>query len=474
MTIRASLGEYACFALALLAVLSGADTVLAQQQGPVDAGASASSGGPQSASDDSAISSTEQGRTPLTDSFQSGREWRLEKRRGALQDTEFRFNIRTYYFDREKFDGSESQAFTIGGWVGLKTGYFLDHISLGVTGYTSQKLVGDKDKDGTSLLKPGQESYTVLGEAYVDLRIIKDLNVYVGRKEYNTPFINGDDTRMTPNTFEAIALQGRIEWGKGSTDPSKDGVEQAESGSVLKYGAGYFERIKTRNSDEFVSMAEAAGADVNRGVYTAGALYEKGNFTFGAIDYYSPDIINIGYAETTLKLPINPDWEPKLAAQFVDQRSVGDNLLQGDSFSGRQFGIKAELPVKKALFTLAYTHTTDGTNMQNPWSGYPGYTAVQVQNFNRAGEGAFLVRASYEFTKIKGLSTYALAVFGTDPSELGQYRQNEYDFNVQWKPPEGVLKGFSLRLRYALVQQDGGDVQDLQDFRVICNYGLTF
>jgi len=166
-------------------------------------------------------------------------------------------------------------------------------------------------------------------------------------------------------------------------------------------------------------MAEAAGADVNRGVYTAGALYEKGNFTFGAIDYYSPDIINIGYAETTLKLPISSDWEPKFAAQFVDQRSVGDNDLQGDSFSGRQCGIKAELPVKKALFTLAYTYTTDGTNMQNPWSGYPGYTAVQVQNFNRAGEGAFLVRASYEFTKIKELSTYALAVVWDGPERLG-------------------------------------------------------
>ena len=236
-----------------------ADTVLAQQQGQVKAGASASSGAPQNASDDSAISSTEQGQTPLTDSFETGREWRLEKRRGALQDTQFRFNIRTYYFDREKFDGSESQAFTIGGWVGLKTGYFLDHISFGVTGYTSQKLVGDEDKDGTSLLKPGQESYTVLGEAYADLRIIKDLNLYVGRKEFDTPFINGDNTRMTPNTFEAIALQGKVSLGA--------------NGAVLKFGAGYFDRIKTRNSDEFVSMAEAAGADVNRGVYTVGALY---------------------------------------------------------------------------------------------------------------------------------------------------------------------------------------------------------
>jgi len=293
---------------------------------------------------------------------------------------------------------------------------------------------------------------------------------------------------MTPKTFEAIVLQGRMEFGnasmassKASPDSSKAGVDSSKAGvepqkdvAVLKYGVGYFDRIKEWNADRFVSMSEDAGASVHRGVYTAGALFEKGNFTIGAIDYYSPDIINIGYAEATLKLPISADWEPKLAAQFVDQRSVGDNLLQGDGFSGQQFGIKADLPVKKALFTVGYTYTTDGTNMQNPWSSYPGYTSVQVQDFNRAGEGAFLVRAGYEFTKVKGLSTYALAVFGTQPDDIGQYRQNEYDFSVKWEPPEGVLKGLSLRLRYALIQQDGGDVQDLQDFRVILNYGRTF
>jgi hypothetical protein len=221
-------------------------------------------------------------------------------------------------------------------------------------------------------------------------------------------------------------------------------------------------------------MAKDAGASVNRGAYALGAVYEKGKFSVGAIDYYSPDIINIGYAETKVEIPINEDWKVKFAGQFIDQRSVGDNLLLGYRFSAQQYGIKADLGVKKALFTVGYTYNTDGGDMQNPWGVYPGYTSVQVQEFHRAGEGAFIVRGSYEFTKIKGLSAYALAVFGTEPSEPGQYRQNEYDANLQWAPPEGVLKGLSLRLRYALAQQDGGDVQDLQDFRVICNYERKF
>lgn len=408
-----------------------------------------------------AVVSTEQGQTPLDESYElDRRRWRMEKRRDAFRDTEFRFNLRTMYLDRDKFDGSENESLAIGGWAGLKTGYFFEHLSFGVTGYTSQHLYGDESKDGALLLAPGQEGYSVLGELYADIRIVEDLNLYVGRKEYDTPFINRNDVRMTPNTFEAITLQGKLTF-------------DDENGSI-KYGLGYFDTIKERNSDEFVSMAEDAGAEVDRGVWTAGGLYQKGDFSIGAIDYFSPDIINIGYAEAKMAWALHADWKPRFAAQFIDQRSVGDDLLQDEDFSARQFGFKAELPFGPALFTGAVTHTTDGASMQNPWSGYPGYTSVQVEDFNRAGETAFLLRAGTKLPWVDGLSTYALWVHGTDPDGEGQYAKDEYDLNLEWAPTKGALKGLGIRLRYALVEQDGGNVDDLQDFRVICNYALTF
>ena len=194
----------------------------------------------------------------------------------------------------------------------------------------------------------------------------------------------------------------------------------------------------------------------------------------GAIEYYCDDVINIAYAESKLEVPLADDWKLKFAGQYVDQGSVGDNLLQGHSFSGHQFGIKVELPVKKALFTAAFTQAWGTANLQNPWSGYPGYTSVQVQDFNRAGEGAFLLRAGYDFPWVDGLSAYALAVFGTDPDLATQFRQNEFDFNLQWGPKKGVLEGLSLRLRYAVVQQFGGNVDNLTDFRAIFNYVIKF
>ena len=405
-----------------------------------------------------AVSSVEQGQTSLAESF-DWQQWRLEKRRDALEDTTFKFNLRTYFMDRDKFDDTESQAWAIGGWAGLRTGYFLDHIALGITGYTSQRLEGDEDQDGTQLLATGQEGYSVLGELYADVRIVDGLNFVAGRKEFDTPFINRDDTRMTPNTFEALALQGKAE---------------LKDGAAIKYGAGYFDQIKNRNSDDFISMSRDAGATVERGVFTAGGLYQKGDFSIGAIDYYSDDMINIAYLEAKLGVTICGEWKVNFATQYVDQRSVGQDLLPAGDFNARQFGIKAEVPVGDALFTAAYTNATGDTNLQNPWSGYPGYTAVQVQDFNREGEDAFLLRAGYNFTAVDGLSAYTLGVFGTEPDQPDQFRQDEYDLNLQWAPTKGAMKGLSLRLRYAFVQQDGGDDDTLTDFRVICNYAFEF
>src|SRR2546429_5101751 len=311
MRIRTSLRDYAWAAVALLIVLSSVETTVGQQEkeidvwnaGPSDLSFAVTQIPPvltvtQVAPEDSALTSTEQGQTPLDESFDV-RQWRLERRRQALKDTKFEFNLRTFYLDRSDFSGAEKQAWAIGGWLGVKTGYFLDHIAFGATVYTSNPIYAPDDRDGTLPLAPRQNGHTVLGEFYAELRIVKDVGITVGAKGYDTPFIDRNDTRMTPNAFEAIVLHGRTELGKSSSDDnvtadgiglSKDGKEvavpsptPAQDVAAIKYGLGYFYQIKERNDSEFVSMAEDAGADVDRGVWAAGALYEKGKFSIGAI-----------------------------------------------------------------------------------------------------------------------------------------------------------------------------------------------
>ena len=152
MSIRTFLRDYARTIVALLAMLCGTGTALGQQEKEIDIWTAAPSDltfavtqvppvatVTQVAPEDSALTSTEQGRTPLVDSFDT-QEWRLEKRRQALKDTKFELNLRSFYFDRSDFSGAEKQAWAIGGWLGVKTGYFLDHVAFGATVYLQSDI----------------------------------------------------------------------------------------------------------------------------------------------------------------------------------------------------------------------------------------------------------------------------------------------------------------------------------------------
>ena len=67
-----------------------------------------------------------------------------------------------------------------------------------------------------------------------------------------------------------------------------------------------------------------------------------------------------------------------------------------------------------------------------------------------------------------------LYVAGSTPDAASGYGRGETDFNVQWSPPEGRLKGLMVRVRYAMVAQDDPGDTDLTDFRVMVFYDLPF
>ena len=375
-----------------------------------------------------------------------------------FDDSKVSAQLRSFYLYRDKFDNSKSEAWSLGGSITYLSGYAGNLVRLGGTVYTSQKLYGPSDRDGTKLLAPGQESYTVLGQVYGEFKFTDQFFGAIGRKGYNTPYINMNDTRMTPNTFEGAAVYGSS-GGENST-------------ATWRYGGGYISKIKEQNSDEFIWMSVAAGANtsVQRGVYVAGTNYKEKDLTIGAFEYYSDDIIKIFYTEAIYSALLDAN-KLKLSAQYADQQSTGNNLLTGSKFSAHQWGVKADLNVGTALLTLAYTNTGD-YSMTSPWGGYPGYTSVQVEDFDRANESAVLLRGAYDFSDLgyQGVSAYALWVHGSGV-EAPLYNEDEYDFNLQWIASKASdLRGISIRVRYALIQQHGGGDPDINDFRFIVNY----
>ena len=143
-------------------------------------------------------------------------------------------------------------------------------------GYTSQPVYGPEDRDGSGLLQPGQGGYTVLGQAYAEVKFTDRIFGAVGLKEYNTPYVNKNDTRMTPNTFEGASFYGTA----GGTEGGKDGIP------AWRFGAAYLSKIKEDTAEDFVWMSHDAGSEADRGVFLGGANVDASRLSIGAIDYY--------------------------------------------------------------------------------------------------------------------------------------------------------------------------------------------
>jgi hypothetical protein len=387
--------------------------------------------------------------------------WEERAEQPFFRDAALALKLRTFYFNRDtaKVNAADSnnEAWASGGSLTYQSGWYKEVLSIGAEVFTSQKLYGPQDRDGTLLLRPGQHEYTVVGRAYVQLQYMEQ-SAMLFRQYLDLPYINKQDTRMTPNTFEGYRL--------------------FRSSGQFRYVIGYVAKMKRRDSSTFISMAEAAGVPSHRqrGLFMAGAAYAPSEFFFtGAINYIVPDVLNILYAETNYTWTISHEVQLKLSAQFTDQRSVGKEFL--GSFDTRVAGSRAALSYKNAIVTTAFSSTASAAPIRSPFGTYAGYLSLMEKDFNRAGESAWLVGLSYDWKRlgIPGLSfamNYARG-YGARDATADKLLPNEeeFDITVDYRVQQGPLRGIWFRVRNGYVDFDrkGGSVNNV---RFIVNYEL--
>jgi hypothetical protein len=368
-------------------------------------------------------------------------------------------HLRTYYFDQESLTGESSVAWALGGWAGLRSPWWGDLFQLGIVGYTSQKLHGPHDEDGSKLLAPGQEPITVLGEAFGAVRILgQTITAY--RQLINRPFINPHDTRMVPNTFEAYTLTG--------------------SADQVAYTGGYITKKKNRDSESFVWMSNVAGGTGKQeGVIYAGATW---NFTKNGYvrmdEQFAVDVFNTFYVDGRYKFAIDDNTSLTLGAQYYPQSSVGE--AQIGSFSTWGTGVQADLAHGPVAVQLYYTQTGKGYDTQAPFGNHATYLSLQISDFNTAGEKAWGLSADVNFSGfgapgMTASATYAAGshrINSSDGSALPN--RNETDVRVDYAFGKGtLLEGLVATFRYAWLQQDGSPQTQTQ-LRAILNYAVRF
>jgi hypothetical protein len=366
--------------------------------------------------------------------------------------------LRTYYFDEETTTGVQRSAWALGGWAGVRSPWWGNLFQAGVVGYTSLKLYGPDDKDGTRLLAPGQESIAVLGEAFGAVRVAgQTLTGY--RQLINRPFINPQDNRMVPNTFEAYTLTG--------------------SADQIAYTGGYVTKMKTRDSEHFVWMSNVAGGTGDHeGAAYAGATWSFAKNGYVRIDeVYSTNVMNIFYTDVRYPIALDERTAVTLGAQYYPQHSVGD--AQVGSFSTYGLGLQAAVTYGPVGGQLYYTQTGKGKTTQSPYGDHPSYLNLMVFAFNTAGERALAIGGFVDFADlgVPGLRATAIYASGSDlintATGAALPDRNETDVRLDYAFAKGtVLEGLVATFRYAWTH-DGGP-QTGQQLRAYLNYAFRF
>ena len=379
-----------------------------------------------------------------------------------LKDTDLNLHFRSYYFNRTNPNDTVNEAWAFGGWLRYTSGWLLDTFAMGATFYGSAPLYAPPDRDGTLLLAPGQSGYYVPGEAWGALRF-EDYALLKGyRQRVDQTYINSQDNRMTPNTFQGVTLGGKVSW--------------------LEYLGGYLWKIKPRNSDQFISMSEQAGATgSNDGAGLLGVrLTPIEGLRIDLSNQYGVNTFNTFYGEAEYLRPLNENWKLSIGAQFTDQRAVGDALLppaEGKYWVTQTGGARLRLIYQDLTITGAFAITGSGNNIQTPWGAWPGYLNMIDQDFDKAGQKAVLIGAAYDFstlitTGLRGNVNFVWGWDAIDPSTRAKVpNRAEYDFDVDYRPAltGAILQGLWFRLRSAVINQQDAKTVGYQ-FRIIINW----
>jgi hypothetical protein len=384
----------------------------------------------------------------------------LQRFPSFVADSELILNFRSYYFPLRKSDGRDAHAWTAGGKLAYRSGWWKERFQIGAGLYMSGPLTSDDPDALTQLLREDDRGFAVLGEGFLRARW-RDVEATLYRQELDLPYVNRNDSRMAPNSFEGVVVKGIAR-----------GVPRLNR---VDWVAGYLSDIRPRNDDSFISMSERAGAEgTDEGMLLAGVqLRPLEDLHVGAYDYLVKDTFNTAYLAGDYLWKLNADWAMRFGAQFTHQASVGEELL-GD-FQTWVAGGRIAASFRGITGWVAFSKVDDEERIRSPYGSYAGYLSLMQSDFNQAGERAWAVGLSVAPKPLPGWSgflQYAYGDGGRNPATLmREADEQEIDLTVDYKIEEGRWRGFWLRLRGSALDVDGAEDTAWQ-VRVILNYAL--
>jgi hypothetical protein len=379
----------------------------------------------------------------------------LKKRRATSnsfrRDATIHFKPRLYDFERQPFAGYDDGLSTGGASIEYRSGKWRDLVSVGLTHASSFEINNRKNNGSLGLLTSNGHDISVFSEAYVRISDTEqNVSATLFRQSFNLPYLNRQDSKMVPNTFDAV----RVDYRKDS----------------INVVIAQVNKFKPRDSEHFIQMSRAAGTnDSSNELMLAGARYELGPWEIGAVDLYTKDLMNILYLESRYRGSFHDEIDFQIAGQFTKQTSIGAEEI--GTIDTWHWGATLISSWRHVVLSLNYTDTDDSGSLISPWGGRPHFNSLMLEDFDRAGEQSHGIGISYTLDRwgLPSLSMTLKYVEGDVASNNNQlFDQREMDFTLDYKP-QNNLNNLWLRFRYAEASRNG---ETRRDIRLIFNYPL--
>lgn len=316
-------------------------------------------------------------------------------------------NFRFGFIDAEDDTGESAKGSAIGGKLGYTSPQW-QGLRAGAVFYTTQEISDDENGD---FFSSEGESYSILGEAYVQAEFYKTI-INAGRFELDTPHADAHDIRMIPNRFQGVLL-------------SNTGIPGT---TVYATHLDKWAGVDTDTPEDFTSLS---GDD---GVNAAGVVFEGiENIELQAWYYDARGTGKIAYLEAT-----HETGRFSIGAQYGDQ---SDETKDGTGPEGDVIGAAATL--SSAGFTLSAAYNKVSGTVINGFGGGPFFTSADDHTIEGV-EDQKATAVGLEYGGIEGLSLVVLAV-DFDKGE------DETDYVASWD----IKEDLNAELVYTDMNADG-------------------
>lgn len=342
-------------------------------------------------------------------------------------------------FDRESPDRA---TLAIGGNFLFETAPVYG-FSVGAGFKTSQgDLSNSNDEVYPGLLASGetlydQESYTALDEYF--LRYTNwDTFITFGAQSLDTPWMNGQDIRMTPKKYRGLGV-------------INTSVERIE------FQGYYITDWLDWDSEDYESVTSAlSGNEYDNEDVLVGAVswQPHPDWNVQAWDYYFYEVMNNFYFKTNYTYTTSNDYTLTAEFRYLNQKDVGDELAGSiDTYSVGGF---ATLTAYGATLSLYYG-TNGSDNILSPFANSGKMFILVNTEVDRADEDAYGIklRYSFDYLGMNGLSAYVFyGNFDTpDTGPNAMPDREEIDFDLQYQL-SGWFENCNIRLRHAIIDHD--------------------